>query len=284
MPAGRDRGAAGELGDGGPVLLARHDPGGQVVAVEQLVFAAQQVVLAVAPGRLGVGAVAGAARRGPGEGLQVRPVHGQRGAGVLELVRDGCLQQVVADRLQLRRGQPVRLVLAERVRDQAEGVLGLPVGQQVRAVLPVRESRRAAAGRLPAARSAPGAPGSGGRAARRPGSGTCPASRVRTLSCRARTPAGSMASIRGAAPEASMTSSERRQRDHRRAAPEQPDRLGLAGRLQPGDQVAEPLGAADPGCVHERGQPELLRAVGQPGRAQPGGVQPGQARPRRPAR
>ena len=67
-------------------------------------------------------------------------------------------------------------------------------------------------------------------------------------------------------------------------APSSRDRVGLAGRLQPGDQVAEPLGAADPGGVHERGQPQQLRAVGQPGRAQPGGVQPGQARSRRPAR
>ena len=66
--------------------------------------------------------------------------------------------------------------------------------------------------------------------------------------------------------------------------PEQPHRVGLAGRLQPGDQVAEPLGAADPGRVHERGQAQQLRAVGQPGRAQPGGVQPGQPAARRPAR
>ena len=35
--------------------------------------------------------------------------------------------------------------------------------------------------------------------------------------------------------------------------PEQSDRLGLAGRLQPGDEVAQPLRAADPGRVHERG-------------------------------
>ena len=28
VPAGRGRGAAGEFGDGRPVLLARHDPGG----------------------------------------------------------------------------------------------------------------------------------------------------------------------------------------------------------------------------------------------------------------
>ena len=46
--------------------------------------------------------------------------------------------------------------------------------------------------------------------------------------------------------------------------------------LQPGDQVAEPLGAADPGCVHERGQAQQFRAAGQPCRAQPGGVQPRQ--------
>ena len=60
---------------------------------------------------------------------------------------------------------------------------------------------------------------------------------------------------------------------------EQPDRVGLAARLQAGDQVAEPLRAADPGRRHERGQPEQLRAVGQPRRPQPGGVQPGQAAP-----
>ena len=139
IAARRQRGAAGELGDGGPVLLGHHDPGGEVVAVEQLVFAAQQVVLAVAPGRFGVGAVAGSVRRGPGEGFQVRPVHGQRGAGVLELPRDGCLEQVVAGRLQRPGGQPVGLVLAEGRGDQAEGPLGLPVGEQVRAVFPVRD-------------------------------------------------------------------------------------------------------------------------------------------------
>jgi len=36
-------------------------------------------------------------------------------------------------------GQPVGLVLAEGRGDQAEGPLGLPVSEQVRAVLPVRD-------------------------------------------------------------------------------------------------------------------------------------------------
>ena len=67
IAARRHRGAAGDLRDGRPVLLAHHDRGREIVAVEQLVFAAQQVVLAVTPGRFGVGAVAGSARRGPGE-------------------------------------------------------------------------------------------------------------------------------------------------------------------------------------------------------------------------
>jgi len=44
---------------------------------------------------------------------------------------------VVADRLQRAGGQPVGGVLAEGRGDQAEGPLGLPVGQQVRAVFPV---------------------------------------------------------------------------------------------------------------------------------------------------
>ena len=148
VPGRRQRGAAGELGDGGPVLLGHHDPGGQVVAVEQLVLAAQQVVLAVPPGRLGVGAVAGAARRGPGEGLQVRPVHRQRPAAVLELLRDGLASSRSSQTAcSGPEGSPSGLVLAEGVRDQAEGALGLPVGEQVRPVLPVRDHARAAAGR-----------------------------------------------------------------------------------------------------------------------------------------
>jgi len=64
---------------------------------------------------------------------------GQRPAGVLELRRDAGFQQAAADRLQRRRWLPAGLVPGERVRDQAEGVLGLPVGQPVRAVLPVRD-------------------------------------------------------------------------------------------------------------------------------------------------
>jgi hypothetical protein len=137
VPARRDRGAAGELGDGGPVFLGHHDPGGQVVAVEQLILGAQQVVLAVPPGRFGVGAVAGAVRRGPGEGFQVGPVHRQRPAGVFESGWDGCLEQGIADALQPVRRQPAGVVAAERAGDQAEGPLGLPVGQQVRAAGPV---------------------------------------------------------------------------------------------------------------------------------------------------
>ncbi len=35
--------------------------------------------------------------------------------------------------------------------------------------------------------------------------------------------------------------------------PEQPDRVLLGGGFQAGQQVAEPLGAGDPGGVHERG-------------------------------
>ena len=54
----------GQLWGWPAVLLGHYDPGGQVVPVEQLVFAAQQVVLAVSPGRFGVGAIAGSARGG----------------------------------------------------------------------------------------------------------------------------------------------------------------------------------------------------------------------------
>ncbi len=40
MPAGRHRGAAGELGDGRTVLIGHHDAGRGVVAEEQLIFGA----------------------------------------------------------------------------------------------------------------------------------------------------------------------------------------------------------------------------------------------------
>jgi hypothetical protein len=43
----------------------------------------------------------------------------------------------VADALQPHGGQPAGVVVAERAGDQSEGPLGLLVGQQVRAVLPV---------------------------------------------------------------------------------------------------------------------------------------------------
>ena len=76
---------------------------------------------------------------GPGEGVHVRPVHGQRVAGVLELLRDGSFQQVIAGAGEIAGRQPVRLVFGEGVRDQAEGPFGLPVGQPVRAVFPLRD-------------------------------------------------------------------------------------------------------------------------------------------------
>ena len=158
-------------GTAGPVLLGHHDPGGQVLPVEQLVLAAQQVVLAVAPRRFGVGAVAGAARRGPGEGLQVGPVHRQRPAGVLELLRDAGLEQVVADcaaagRRAARPARPCRG--RPRPGRRCARSAGRSAGAG-RASSP--RSRRAAAGHPRPARSAPGAPGSGARAGdrRRPG-------------------------------------------------------------------------------------------------------------------
>jgi hypothetical protein len=58
---------------------------------------------------------------------------------------------------------------------------------------------------------------------------------------------------------------------HARA--EQRDGLSLAAGVQAGDDVAEPLGAGDPGGMQERGQAGQLRALGQPGGAQPGSVQ-----------
>ena len=77
-----------------------------------------------------------------------------------------------------------------------------------------------------------------------------------------------------------MISSSRTSGTASTAAPQQPDRGGLARRVQHGEQVAEPLGAGDPGGVHgEGGQPQLLCAVAQPGHPQPGGLQPGQPPP-----
>jgi hypothetical protein len=107
------------------------------VAEEQLAVLAGAAAGAVAPGGFGAGAVAAAAGRRPGEGFHVGPVHGQRRAGVGELTGDGCLEQPVADPGEGLRWQAVGCVLGQGACDQAEGALGRPVGEQVRAGLPV---------------------------------------------------------------------------------------------------------------------------------------------------
>jgi hypothetical protein len=119
---------------------------------------------------------------------------------------------------------------------------------------------------------------SGGRAGRRRGRASCPA-------------AGSGRSVAGPAPRraAGPRSAARcRRRPGRLPVPaagswpggsQKADRGRLARGFQAGDEVAEPLGAADPGRVHERHQPEQLAAVSQPGRPQPGGIQPRQPVP-----
>ena len=78
-------------------------------------------------------------RRGAGEGLHVGPVHGQRAcwrscalAGMLASSRSS------QTALRAAEGSAVGLVLAQGAGDQAEGALGLPVGELVRAGLPVR--------------------------------------------------------------------------------------------------------------------------------------------------
>jgi len=77
---------------------------------------------------------------------------------------------------------------------------------------------------------------------------------VRTVSCRARTPAGSIASIRGATPEAPMTCSNAASAVMAgQGCSQQPHRVCLAARLQPGEQVAEPL--ADRMADRERHAP-----------------------------
>ena len=53
------------------------------------------------------------------------------------LIGDAGLQQVVADRGEGAGGQAVGDVFGQGAGDQAEGALGLPVGEQVRASLPV---------------------------------------------------------------------------------------------------------------------------------------------------
>ena len=154
------------------------------------------------------------------------------------------LQQVVADRGEGLRGQAVGGVLGQGAGDQAEGPLGLPVGELVRAGLPVlghAEPHLVGSG---AGRSARRGPGSGARAADRPGHSSIPASRVRTRSCRCRTPIGSSASIRGATPEPSMISSSaapagcspRRPEQRDRGRPHRPGPARRAGRRAAGSR------------------------------------------------
>ena len=128
--------APGQLRDGRAVFLGGHGGGRQVVAEEHLAPGTGEVGVAVPPGGFGVGALGAAAPGRAGEGLHVGPVHRQRRGGVLVLGGDAGLQQVIADAGELRGGCAVGLVFGQGLGDQAEGVLGLPVGELVRAVLP----------------------------------------------------------------------------------------------------------------------------------------------------
>jgi hypothetical protein len=130
---------AGQFGHGRAVLTGGHDGGGQVVAEEHLAFGAGQVAGAVAPGGCGVGALAGAMPGRPGPGFGVGPVGRQSGAGVLVCGGDAGLQQGIAEGLQAGGGRAVGLVFAQGGHYQVEGVLGRPVGELVRAVLPALE-------------------------------------------------------------------------------------------------------------------------------------------------
>jgi hypothetical protein len=124
----------------------------------------------------------------------------------LVLIGDAGLEQVIAGRLQLRRWQPVWFLLAESTGDQAEGVFGLPAGQQVRAVLPLGDHAEPplllpgqAGQRLVDAGEVGGPPAGLGQAHA--------GQQALTLSWRERTPIGSTASICGAMPEAPVISS-----------------------------------------------------------------------------
>ena len=260
------------------MLLAHHGGGRGVVAVEQLAVLAGAAAGAVAPGGFGVGAVAGAMRRGAGEGLHVRPVHCQRRAGVLELIRDGGFQQVVADPREDAGEGSVGLVFFQGSGDQAEGALGLPVGEQVRAGSPLGDhaepclvvcgqggQRLMEAGQV-------GRPviGEDQQHAQQQGA---------DKELAGADPDGQQYLDPGCRPGAVDDLFQHLQRGHgRRAAPSSMT-AAASGRFQRGEQVAEPLGAGDPGGVHERGQAEQPGAVGQPGHPQPGGLQPGQPGP-----
>ena len=177
------------------------------------------------------------------------------------------------------------MVFGQGAGDQAEGPLGLPVGEQVRAGLPVLEhaephlvrpgqgdsasrTRVRCAGRWPAWDS------------------MIPASRVRTRSWRCRTPTGSSASARGATPQEGVD--DLLQRGQRDAHPVPPSSLAWP---QAGSSVASrspsrweqviPAACMNvasravprPRPARWRGKGRLMLQQGQPG---PAGQQPGQ--------
>src|ERR1019366_1817084 len=175
----------------------------------QLVFLSGAVAAAVSPGRFGVSAVPAFGRRGAGEGFEVAPVDSQRAGGVLVPGGDAGFQERVEEGGEVRGRAAVGVVFTQRGDDQVAGALGLPVGQQVRAVLPAGEHAEADAVGLGKV--------SEGLCTRVRWAGrwsawvsSMPISRVRARSWRGRTPAGSSASIRPATCERSMISSSRR--------------------------------------------------------------------------
>ena len=279
-PAGRQQSSGGRVrGRAGRCSSGTMTACRQVVAEEQLVIVAQQVVLAVPPGRLGVGAVAGPARRGPGEGLQVAPVHGQRRAGVLELLpgrmassRSSQTPAVPATAARPAGPWPARPSPGRRCtrpagRSAGAGRSSSPPG------------RRAAAGRPRAGRSAPGGPGSGAPGRPSASASRMPSSRVRTDSCRARAPDGSrvLDPRRDAGGVDDLL--QARQRGHGRAAPSRATASSSLPGSSPAIRSPSRWEQLIPAACMNVASPSCSAAAGQPGGPQPGGVQPRQPAP-----
>jgi hypothetical protein len=101
VAAAGDGDPARELGHGRAVLVFGHDRCRQIEAEKHFSFLDFAVDVAVSPAGLGVGAAAGLAGRDwPRPGLDVGPVHGQRGAAVFVRLGDAGFGQLVAQSLQ----------------------------------------------------------------------------------------------------------------------------------------------------------------------------------------
>ena len=261
--------ASHQLGDGRRALVVHHGRGREVIAEEQVLFGQPGAAM-------------------PPRGLGIRPGRAESAGGrakvswslqstANDVLTRGLLRRAPTPRRERRgpsaarrRASPSGWSFRSTPHHEGEGVLDLAIGEQVLGATPVDHHAETLAVGATRGRRGRHGPGSDGRDGRRPTAKTMPTNKVRTLSCRGRTPTAACASSAPGTPDASTIASGRSRRPLTCAASEKGDRLGLVAGIEVGHHVAEALRADDARRGHEGGQADVGRTT-RPARSSAGG-------------